>query len=194
MFVESTTAEQAAEKKKPIVVLVGPPGAGKTTIGRRLARALNTTFIDSDDLIEETIGKPCGVVFSELGEEKFRDLEEEQIVRALHSDGVVSLGGGAVLREANRLVLNDHNVVWIDVSAEEGINRTSTDNTRPVLAASDPLAHYNELLAQRSPLYRAVSGYRVRTDQRSPQKAVADVLGFIESAIISNTPSARDMK
>ncbi|NLF91857.1 MAG: AAA family ATPase, partial [Corynebacterium marinum] len=82
---------------RPKVVLVGPPGAGKSTIGRRLARALSLPLVDSDQLIEEEAGKSCGEVFSELGEPAFRELEARHVQQALGTGGVVSLGGGAVL-------------------------------------------------------------------------------------------------
>ena len=106
---------------QPRVVLVGPPGAGKTTIGRRLARALNTTHVDSDALIEQDQGKPCGEVYSDLGEEQFRELEAQHVAQALQHDGVVSLGGGAVVTDSTRALLANHEVVWVDVSVEEGV-------------------------------------------------------------------------
>ena len=87
---------------KPRVVLVGPPGAGKTTIGHRLASTLNIPFIDTDQLIEKEYGKACGDVFSELGEATFRDVEREAISLALSNHGIVSVGGGAVTTQATR--------------------------------------------------------------------------------------------
>lgn len=167
--------------QRPIVVLIGPPGAGKSTIGRRLARALNTELVDSDALIEEATGQECGVVFSELGEPAFRELEAVHVAAALTHEGVVSLGGGAVLTESTRDLLKDHDVVWIDVSVEEGVRRTAGERTRPVLQAEDPAAHYRTLMEKRRPLYQEVSTFRVRTDERSPQQVVAAVLNHIEN-------------
>lgn len=165
----------------PRVVLVGPPGAGKSTIGRRLSSALNLPLVDSDLLIEQGEGKACGEIFAELGEERFRDIEAGYVARALATGGVVSLGGGAVLTESTRRLLEHHTVVWIDVTPEEGIRRTKGDTSRPVLQAEDPEAHYRELLQTREPYYREVADHRVRTDSRPPQRVVAEVLSFIDS-------------
>lgn len=174
-------AQAAVRNNRPKVVLVGPPGAGKSTIGRRLARALSLPLVDSDQLIEEEAGKSCGAVFSELGEPDFRDLEARHVEQALTTGGVVSLGGGAVLTDSTRELLNEHCVVWIDVSVEEGVRRTAGESSRPVLAAEDPAEHYRSLLEQRAPLYHEVADFRVRTDGRTPQQSVADILGFLDT-------------
>lgn len=166
---------------RPRVVLVGPPGAGKSTIGRRLASALNLPLVDSDELIERGEGKACGEVYLEHGEKDFRELEAGYVAQALATGGVVSLGGGAVINDATRTLLQAHTVVWIDVSAEEGIRRTANETSRPVLHAADPAQHYRNILAAREHLYREVANHRVRTDDRPPQRVVAEVLGIIDS-------------
>lgn len=165
----------------PTLVLVGPPGAGKSTIGRRVARALNIPLIDTDQIIAERFGRECGEVFADLGEEKFREIEADVITEVLDKHGVLSLGGGAVLTQATRESLYEHPVVWIDVSAEEGFRRTSRDQSRPVLAAEDRRGHYQKLLDDREALYREVSDFRVRSDSRSPQRLVAEILSFLDT-------------
>ena len=177
---ELVSASPAMVYSSPRVVLVGMPGAGKSTIGRRIASALNLPIVDSDVLIEQGEGKTCGEVYAELGEEAFRELEVGYVARALATGGVVSLGGGAVVTEEVRTLLQRHSVVWIDVTAEEGIRRTAEDASRPVLDGDDREQRYRDLMEQRGPLYSEVSSFRVRTDERPPQRVVAEILGFID--------------
>lgn len=177
---ELVTAAPALVHSAPRVVLVGMPGAGKSTIGRRIASALNLPIVDSDLLMEQGEGKACGELYSELGEGAFRELEVGYVARALATGGVVSLGGGAIVTEEVRTLLQRHTVVWIDVTAEEGIRRTAEDASRPVLDGEDREQRYRDLLEQRESFYREVSSFRVRTDERPPQRVVAEVLGFID--------------
>lgn len=174
----------SAEQPRPSVVFVGPPGAGKTTIGRRLARVLNQTFVDSDSVIEQRAGKTCAEIFADSGEDAFRELEAEIIAEALHEPGILALGGGAVIHEGTRGLLGEQTVVFVDVSDETGIERTTRPHNRdqrPLLAGADASERYRKLMAQRRPLYREVADYRARTEQRSPQQVVADILGFLET-------------
>lgn len=176
------TGSATTQPGRPRVVLVGPPGAGKSTVGRALSEALRCGVVDSDTLLEQDNDMSCGDLFTALGEPEFRRREEAYVARALGTDGVVSLGGGAVLSEATRALLADHTVVYLRVSAEEGTRRTAGEATRPVLAAADgedPAARYREILAQREDLYREVASTIVEADGRAPRHTVAEVISFL---------------
>jgi shikimate kinase len=122
---------------------------------------LRCGVVDSDTLLERDNSMSCGELFTLLGEPEFRRREEVYVARALTSDGVVSLGGGAVLSAATRRLLAEHTVVYLRVSAEEGTRRTAHLATRPVLAAADgvktPSERYREILTQREELYQEVA-------------------------------------
>ncbi|AZA13672.1 shikimate kinase [Corynebacterium choanae] len=172
-----------------LIYLVGPPGAGKTTIGRRLASALSTTFIDTDERLAHSFGMPCGEIIRTRGLAEFRQAEAEVIRNTLAETGIVSLGGGAVETPAVRDMLREHTVVWLDVSPAEGVRRTSGDTNRPLLAADDPLARYIALRESRTPLYSDLCDMRVRTDQCSPQQAVAKILNWCEDHPDTHPPT-----
>ncbi|NKY32701.1 shikimate kinase [Nocardia speluncae] len=162
----------------PRVVLIGPPGAGKTTIGRKLARELDVELYDTDAGIEETARRSIAEIFAADGEPGFRRLEEEVVGRALRTEqGVVSLGGGAVLSEKTRALLRECTVVYLEISIAEGLRRTGATNTRPLLGGTDPGTKYRELMRSRRPLYREVASVRVRTDGRSPGRVVRAIMG-----------------
>ena len=166
----------------PLAVLIGLPGSGKTTIGRRLGRALNADVVDSDELIAQSQGKPCGDILRELGESRFREIEYETIREALSSfSGVVSLGGGAVTYEPTRRLLRDHFVIFLDVSIDEGYQRTVGDGDRPLLDVDDPQGRYTELYHQRRDFYNEVAKLRIKCDNQMPQKIVTTILNQLET-------------
>ncbi|CDZ88239.1 shikimate kinase [Rhodococcus ruber] len=166
----------------PRAVLIGPPGAGKSTIGRRLAQALNLPLLDTDAEIERTTGRTIPDIFGTDGEPAFRRIEEEVVADALaRHDGIVSLGGGAILSERTRALLQDRTVIYLEISVAEGLRRTGTNTTRPLLAGADPAAKYRELMRRRRPLYRQAATIRVRTDGRSPGRVVQQVLAKLEA-------------
>jgi shikimate kinase len=159
----------------PVAVLVGPPGAGKTTIGQLLAARLGVEFRDADHDIEATAGKPISDIFLDDGEEAFRALEVEAVAAALDAhDGVVALGGGAVLSPVTRQRLKQHRVVYLEVGLSDAVNRVGLAKDRPVLALN-PRATLRHLLDQRRPLYEEVAVITVDTGGRTPEDITDEV-------------------
>ncbi len=160
-------------------MLVGPPGAGKSSVGRALARRRGVTFRDTDDDIAATAGKDIPAIFYDDGEEHFRALEAAAVVRALaEHTGVLALGGGAVLSPATRDALRGHLVVFLDVGAAAAARRVGLGRGRPVLTLN-PRAALNTLLAQRRPLYQEVATHTVPTDDRTPVQVADAVLAAL---------------
>jgi shikimate kinase len=123
----------------PKAVLMGMPGSGKSTIGRRLAKALDLTLLDTDAKIVETTGRTIADIFSNDGEPEFRRVEEQVVRAALaEHDGIISLGGGAITSPGVRDALAGHTVIFLEISAAEGIRRTTGGTVRPLLAGPDP--------------------------------------------------------
>lgn len=164
-----------------LVVLVGAPGAGKTTVGERLAQRLGVPFRDVDRDIEAAAGKPISDIFVDDGEQHFRELEHRAVLAALADhDGVLSLGGGAVLDERTREALRGHEVVWLVVSVADAATRVGLGTNRPVLAMN-PRATMKFLLEQREPLYDEVSTIEVDTTGRSADEIADGLAEFLEA-------------
>jgi shikimate kinase len=165
---------------KPVCVLVGPPGSGKTSTGLALAAALGVPFRDTDADIEQTAGKPIPEIFLDDGEPAFRTLERAAVAAALTScDGVLALGGGAVLAEETRAALAGHTVVFLSVELPDAIKRVGLGQGRPLLAVN-PRATLKHQLAQRRPLYESVATLTVITDGRTPDEVAADILDALK--------------
>jgi shikimate kinase len=169
-----------------MVVLVGAPGSGKTTVGRALAETLRVGFRDTDADVEAAVGKPISAIFTEDGEAAFRAEEERAVAAALEEHpGVLALGGGAVLSQRTRSRLAGQPVVFLNVGLAEGVRRTGLSTARPLLAGVNPRAKFKELLEARLPLYREVATVEVATDDRSPEQIateVLDALGLVGSS------------
>lgn len=163
---------------RPRIVLVGPPGAGKSTVGRRAAARLGVGFRDTDVDVERTAGKSVGDVFVDDGEQRFRDLERDAVARALaEHDGVLSLGGGAVLAEGTRAALRGHLVVLLDTDLASAATRVGLGKGRP-LVGLNPRAQLRQLLEDRRPLYQEVAVHVVPTSRRSVEQVVDDVVAL----------------
>ena len=160
------------------LILVGPMGAGKSTIGRLLAKELHLPFKDSDKEIEVRTGANIPWIFDKEGEPGFRDRETAMIVELSHENGIVlATGGGAVMRPENRLALrNGGRVVYLHASIEQQVARTSRDRNRPLLRNANPEKILRDLLAIRDPLYREIADLVVETDERPPRMVVLDIL------------------
>ena len=167
----------------PVLVLVGPPGSGKTTVGRVLAAALRVPFRDTDVDVETAEGRSIRVIFAEDGEPAFRAAEERAVRAALGThDGVLALGGGAVLSPRTRELLTGHRVAFLNVGLAQGVSRTGGSTARPLLAGVHPHAMLRGLLEARAPLYRGVAAIEIGTDHRTPIEvadAVLDAFGPI---------------
>lgn len=161
---------------KPVAVLVGAPGSGKSTIGPLLASALGVGFRDADADIETVAGKPIPEIFIDDGEDHFRALERAAVAAALSThDGVLSLGGGAILASETRASLKGHTVVYLSVELPDAIARVGLGSGRPLLALN-PRATLKFLLDQRRPLYEEVATITVKTDGRTPEEITDELV------------------
>jgi len=166
----------------PKAVLMGMPGSGKSTIGRRLAKALDLTLLDTDAKIVETTGRTIADIFSNDGEPEFRRVEEQVVRAALaEHDGIISLGGGAITSPGVRDALAGHTVIFLEISAAEGIRRTTGGTVRPLLAGPDPAQKYRDLMSERVPLYRRAATMRVNTNRRNPGAVVRHIVERLEN-------------
>ena len=160
-----------------MISLIGLPGSGKSSVGRQLARRLQLPFSDSDHVIEQQLGCSIREYFEREGEERFRDVEESVIAQLTQvGSGVLSTGGGVILRQANRLRLRQHGqVVYLNSSPDVLFRRLRHDVNRPLLQVADPLNRLRDMHTLRDPLYRETAHFVVDTGRPS----VATLVGMI---------------
>ncbi|KUN20928.1 shikimate kinase [Streptomyces antibioticus] len=164
----------------PRVVLVGPMGVGKSTVGQLLAERLGVGYRDTDDDIVAAQGRSVAEIFVDEGESAFRAIEKAAVLRALaEHDGVLALGGGAILDEDTRVALAGLPVVYLSMDVEEAVKRTGLNTARPLLAVN-PRKQWRELMEARRHLYEQVATAVVATDGRSPEEVTEAALDALE--------------
>lgn len=167
----------------PNIFLVGPMGAGKSAVGKHLARMLGRDFRDSDAEIEARTGVDIAFIFEKEGEAGFRRREREVIEALTARDGIVlATGGGAVLEPANRAALASRGlVVYLEASVDQQLQRTRLTSHRPLLAAPDPAARLAALMAEREPLYRALARLAIPTDGRMVREVAQEIRRWLNT-------------
>jgi shikimate kinase len=166
---------------RPCVVLTGPPGSGKTTVGRALAAMLGVAFRDTDHAIEVEQGQSISDIFLDQGEPRFRELERAEVASSLASHtGVLSLGGGAVMDPPTQAALAGLIVVFLDVGIADAAKRVGFDRSRPLLAVN-PRAQWVQMMETRRPTYERLATFSVQTAGRSPQDIAAEIVERLEA-------------
>lgn len=167
---------------RAIAVLIGSPGSGKSTVGRALADRLGVDLLCTDTEVEKRSGRTIGEIFVEDGEEAFRAMEREIVAEGLREwEGVIAVGGGAVLNEDTRADLADHHVVYLQVEFGELAKRVGMDVARPLLAGN-PRTKLRQLLNERLPVYEGLATVTVPTTDFHPEEVVDAILPTLRDA------------
>jgi shikimate kinase len=166
----------------PAVILIGPPGSGKSTVGPLLAALLGVEFADTDGLIARRAGKPVGDIFIDDGEDAFRELERSAVPEAIsgHS-GVLALGSGSVLSQATRDLLAGQRVVYLETGFRAVAKRTGLDGPHPPIPGN-PRGRFRQFLEERRPLYEGLAWLTVTTDDRDPEQVTGEIAAAIAAS------------
>lgn len=164
-------------------MLIGSPGSGKSTVGEALARRLDADLLCTDTEIEKRAGKPIGDIFVEDGEEHFRALEREVVAEGLRAwEGVIAVGGGAVLDQETRKDLAEHHVVYLQVDFGEAAKRVGMDVARPLLSGN-PRTRLRKLLNERLPVYEGLASVTVPTTDFHPEEIVDTIVSSLPGKV-----------
>jgi len=165
----------------PAAILIGPPGAGKSSVGKSLAQKLNLAFHDTDHLIEEAVGVSVSEIFLDKGEPFFREKEKEIVISEIQNfNGVLSLGGGSVMDPltAEALTNSADPVIFLDVSLSSAAPRIGFNRDRPLLVGN-PRAKWQELMNIRRPIYEKLATITVSTDSATPSQVAEEILAHL---------------
>jgi shikimate kinase len=165
----------------PRLVLIGPMGAGKTTVGREIAKELNCDFADTDELIEADQGKSVSEIFVEDGEPHFRLVEESVVIDALiEQSGILSLGGGAVMNDEVQKSLKSSSAkkIFLDISLAAVSPRVGFDNARPLLMVN-PRQKWSELMNHRRPTYESLADLSIDVSDKSVSEICSEIIGSL---------------
>jgi shikimate kinase len=177
----TTSRTRASGTTRPVAVMIGPPGSGKSKVGRTLAAGLGVTVRDTDTDIEERAGKPVSEIFVDDGEPHFRELESAAVLAALtEHDGVLSLGGGAVMSLATqaaltRYVADGGHVVFLDVPLATAAQRVGMNQARPLLLGN-PRAQWQKLMTERRPTYERLATLTIVSSERPGEQVAAEII------------------
>ena len=162
---------------RPHIILIGPPGAGKTSVAKALSKRIGKRFVDTDALVEKKSGKKISEIFLEEGEPRFRELEREAVIEALSGDEeIIALGGGAILDESIRKeIATSGQVIFLDVSISNAAPRVGFNRERPLLVGN-PRAQWLSLMEKRRPLYEQLATTTISTDNKKPEDVVTEIL------------------